>query len=399
VAPLATQAIKLALAGLVLAGAAACSPTPVSVAGQSQGQLSFRLLIDNGTSTVSGRVMSPETLLRQGTRMFTDGGSRLKETLVAGATIEVVDAEGKPREGVPAVKTDEDGRFKLRGLRIGEAGFLRASFVDAKGKTRYLYTYVRPSGEAGCSEISLPTTLIAGKIANDGFKAPLYDPDKLAPLPAKIREALPGSLQAAAGSGSSGADPLQALLDAVTIATTPSGVQVNLPEPARPDAAPGLDPLKELLDNVIKAKPEVGQDLEQAIDTFLVVTFSIQRMLDNEAVFANKQETRSMMIGQARLFYALPDAGYQGVTFWLNNDKAAEATFENGQWVARLDTRQKADGPYVLSACARAADGKLKVLTRAYVYVKNTLPEEVLENACWSETLDPAPSGADPTEK
>lgn len=355
--------VSMGVAGwLAIAG---CAPVPVSTADRAIG-LGFRLVVETGSAVVAGVVTAPAPLVAAGGAVLTRGAAKaVDERPVPGATVVALDRKGQPLAQVPSVETDELGRFVVRGWRLGEPGFLEVRFADLAGHPRRLRAYVRPEAETACGEISLATTLLAARVSELGDQVPLFSADKLAQAATATRAQLPGLLEAAAREGLEATPQagLEHLLDAVTLA------------PADPAQQSAQAEATARLTRAFGQVPALAEALSRAVETFLDVGFTVQAMAENQAPVVREERIRHLLVGRAELLCRDAAGELAGVTFWLNNDRVAEARHEGGAWVASLDSGQVPDGPYVLSAVGTPRlGGRSPRIARAFLYVRNTRP-------------------------
>lgn len=359
------------LSGLVTLTLAACGPAPVAV----QADLGYRLVVENGMATVSGRVLAPKSLFATSAGLFekaADGAMRLAEEPVAGATVQAIDANGQLNPKVASVLTDAAGRFTIRGLRLGEPAYLQAKFSGAEHAERSLYAYVKPEREQACQTVSLASTLLVHKMARSGHAAPAFSAEKLADVLAQIQGKLPDLLTDAADA--EGGDLQQVLTNLVNQATTKPPAGGGVGGGGLPAGVGGL------IDRVFDQDPAVKDGLNKALDTFLDVNFTVQAFGTNDAQVVRQDRIRQLLIGKVELLCQAGAAPYQKVAFWLNNEAVAEGQFDGQAWVGAFDTRTVADGPYVLSAVVTRKDAETPVMMRAFVYVRNLGPAR--EAAC-----------------
>jgi hypothetical protein len=369
------------LAVLAVIGAlGACQATPL----MPTSKVGFRLIIDNGVATLTGSVRAPAgvvtgagSLYKISSELSAASKLALAEVPVDHAKVDLVDNHGSVLPAATSVETDSQGRFALRGARIGEAAFLRTTFQGHDGKPHYEYTFVRPASGAECVKVSLATTLVAEAIASKQNLYPVYDPAKLdtiytqvaANLPATLANLAPTTNFAAPDAAASGAaasvaaviDPalIQQALNDATIDAAPTGAVGAAAHPT----------FSTFFDQILAP---VQQQLDKATDTFLQVTFTIQSFGSNVWVPSDLQAAQHLVIGPADVLCQAPDDTYASVTFWLNNQKVGAGKATGLLWATRVDSAALADGPYVLTAIAQPKDATAQsVQTKAFLYVLN----------------------------
>jgi hypothetical protein len=361
---------KHVITGLAALGCAACAASPMAV---TKADLGYRLVVENGTATVSGLVKAPKALHALSASLFerdAQGALRLAEAPLAGATVRALDASGKPNANVLPVQTDAQGRFTLRGLRLGEPAYLQAQFKSADDADRSLFAYVRPEREQVCSDVNLASTLVVHEMERSGRGPSMFNSDKLAQVIALAQGKLPDLLTDAVDGK---APDLNQALTGLIKQTTSSG--------------PGLSPLPpaagSTVDSIFKRDPDLKNGLEGAVDTYLDVTFTVQDFGANDAPVLHPDRIRQLLIGRVELVCQASQQTFAEVAFWLNNQPVGAAAFDGQDWVAALDTRTLPDGPYVLSAVGRPRGGEEPTVMRALVYVRNTAPARESGCAGW----------------
>lgn len=372
-----TSTRKQMVAGLAALGCVACANSPAAV---SKADLGYRLVVENGTATVSGLVSAPKTLLANSASLFVrdgDGKLKLAEEPLAGATVRALDASGKPNAKVLAVTTDAQGRFTLRGLRLGEPAFLQAQFQGADTATSTLLAYVRPERDQVCTDINLASTLVVHQMGHSGQGPSMFDSDKLAKVVAAAQNKLPDLLTDAVDGQD---DMNKALTNLVHQATSAGPGGASLPSSAG-----------STIDKVFTSDPDLKSGMSGAVDTFLDVTFTIQEYGTNTGTVLHADRIRQLLIGKVEMVCQASADSYSQVTFWLNNQSVAEAQYDGQTWVGSLDTRTMADGPYVLSAVCKKAGVAEPTIMRALVYVRNLGP--AAESTCdgWPAAQEKTP--------
>lgn len=146
------------------------------------GKLDSRLFVDHGLGEIAGRVIYLDYARSQ--------PGRPAKYAVPNATITLLDLAGKPVPEVAGTSTNARGRFGLYNVAIGEPYFVRATLVDPAGNRRNLYAFCRPEGKYTCIEISLASTIVAQKLAQDLTTAANFDAKKIAELTKQVEEAL-----------------------------------------------------------------------------------------------------------------------------------------------------------------------------------------------------------------
>jgi hypothetical protein len=356
------------VAGLAAVAIAGCqSPVPIARA-----DLGYRLVVENGTATVSGLVSAPKALFATSESLFArgaDGALRISAEPVAGATVRALDATGRPNAKVLPVRTDAQGRFTLRGLRIGEPAYVQAQFSGADATERSLLAYVRPEGDQACTSVDLASTLVVHKMGRTGMTRSVFDAGKLADLAAAAAAKLPDLLVDAVGDSEGLEAALAGLVKEAT--TTPPGGGLT--------GGTGS-----AIDKVFDQGPLSG-GIAGAVDTFLDVNFTIQAFGVNDAPVVHAERARQLLIGPVELVFEAPRAPYEHVSFWLDNRAVADAHHDGQSWVGAWDSRTVADGPYVLSAVVKPAGGGTPTILRAAVYVRNTAPARSAPCAGWTD--------------
>lgn len=359
------------LVGAFALACTACAGTPVT----PQAELGYRLVVENGTASISGQVSAPKTFFATSAGMFErddQGELQLAETAVAGATVRALDATGQLNGRVLPVQTDERGRFTIRGLRLGESAFLQAQFKGANAEERSLYAYVKPERAQVCATINLASTLVVHKMLRSGQAAAAFSAEKLAEVIKATEAKLPELLIDAAELAGGNLDQVvgQVLQQATT--TGPGGGGLS-------------GSVGSTIDRLFDQDPVIRDGMNNAIDTYLDVNFTVQAMGVNMAPVVHSERIRQLLIGKVELVCQAGAQPYTSVSFWLNNQAVAEAQFDGQAWVAALDSQGFADGPYVLSAVAKRKDADTPAVMRAFVYVRNVAPAP--ESACegWEE--------------
>lgn len=363
----------LVLTGLTALFCAACA-VPAATPGPDMG---YRLVVENGTSSVSGRLSAPKAFFAASVSLFeknAEGGLALSEAPVEGAAVQVLDATGKVNARVLPVKTDALGRFTLRGLRLGEPAFVQAQFTGAEASERTLLAYVRPERDQVCLDVSLASTLVVHKIIRTGQSPGMFASDKVAELVGKTMAKLPDLLTDALDG--SATDLNQAVTDLLTSATGGGGGLVTLP------GSSGA-----VIDKVFD-DAELKDGLNQAVETFLDVTFTILGFGANDAAVLRPDRIRQLLIGKVELVCEAGQEPYQHVAYWLNNQAVAEAQFDGQSYVGALDTQTLADGPYVLSAVVKRRSGGEPTIIRSFVYVRNTAPAREAPCEAWRDSSE-----------
>lgn len=364
---------RTVLAGLTALACAACAvpaatPTP---------DMGYRLVVENGTSSVSGKLSAPKAFFAASVSLFergAEGGLALSEAPVEGASVSVLDGAGKVNARVLPVKTDALGRFTLRGLRLGEPAFVQAQFKGADASERTLLAYVRPERSQVCLDVSLASTLVVHKIIRTGQSPGMFASDKVAELVAKATVKLPDLLTDALDGTAT--DLNQAVTDLLTSATGGGGG-------GGIGALPGSS--GSIIDKVFD-DPDLKDGLNQAVETFLDVTFTILGFGANDAAVLRPDRIRQLLIGRVELVCQAGQEPYQHVAFWLNNQSVAEAQFDGQSYVGALDTQALADGPYVLSAVVKRRSGAEPTIIRSFVYVRNTAPAREAPCEAWGSS-------------
>jgi hypothetical protein len=360
---------RTVLTGLTALACAACAvpaatPTP---------DMGYRLVVENGTSSVSGKLSAPKAFFAASVSLFergAEGGLALSEAPVEGASVQVLDGSGKVNARVLPVKTDALGRFTLRGLRLGEPAFVQAQFKGADASERTLLAYVRPERDQVCLDVSLASTLVVHKIIRTGQSPGMFASDKVAELVAKATIKLPDLLTDALDGTAT--DLNQAVTDLLTSATSGGGGGIG--------ALPGSS--GSIIDKVFD-DADLKDGLNQAVETFLDVTFTILGFGANDAAVLRPDRIRQLLIGRVELVCQPGQEPYQHVAFWLNNQSVAEAQFDGQSYVGALDTQALADGPYVLSAVVKRRSGAEPTIIRSFVYVRNTAPAREAPCEAW----------------
>jgi hypothetical protein len=291
--------------------------------------------------------------------------------------VQVLDGSGKVNARVLAVKTDALGRFTLRGLRLGEPAFVQAQFKGADASERSLLAYVRPERDQVCLDVSLASTLVVHKIIRTGQSPGMFASDKVAELVAKATVKLPDLLSDALDGTAT--DLNQAVTDLLTSATGGGGGGGGL------STLPGSS--GSIIDKVFD-DPDLKDGLNQAVETFLDVTFTILGFGANDAAVLRPDRIRQLLIGKVELVCQAGQEPYQHVAYWLNNQAVAEAQFDGQSYVGALDTRSLADGPYVLSAVVKRRSGGDPTIIRSFVYVRNTAPAREAPCEAWRDTTE-----------
>ncbi|MDB5101118.1 MAG: hypothetical protein JWM80_5539 [Cyanobacteria bacterium RYN_339] len=326
------------------------------------GALSYRLVVDNGMALVGGHVKAPAQLVVQGAGPAATANAALVEIALPGAKVELVNAAGEVPSGRSPTLTDAGGSFLVRGLPVGEAGFLRASFTALDGVERHLYSYVRPDTPNGCQEITLASTLLAAKVAQAGTRYSLFEPGKLGPLASRVRDELPALLAGAAGEAVLTPEE-QALVDEILKLLTSD----NAPAAAAAFAMPHG---KSIFDGLFERDPVLKAALQEAAASSIAVTFEIKSLGRNEANIPVAADERYLMMGNAEVRLQAPEA-LQAVSFWLDNTRMADGQFQADAWAARIDTTKLADGPHMLSAVAHFKQAAPPGISRAFVLLRN----------------------------
>jgi hypothetical protein len=359
---------RTVLTGLTALSCAACAVP----AATSTPDMGYRLVVENGTSSVSGRLSAPKAFFAASVSLFErgpEGGLALSEAPVEGASVTVLDGAGKLNARVLPVKTDALGRFTLRGLRLGEPAFVQAQFKGADASERTLLAYVRPERSQVCLDVSLASTLVVHKIIRTGQSPGMFASDKVAELVAKATIKLPDLLTDALDGTAT--DLNQAVTDLLTSATGGGGGIGALPGSSG-----------SIIDKVFD-DADLKDGLNQAVETFLDVTFTILGFGANDAAVLRPDRIRQLLIGRVELVCEAGQEPYQHVAFWLNNQSVAEAQFDGQSYVGALDTQALADGPYVLSAVVKRRNGAEPTIIRSFVYVRNTAPAREAPCEAW----------------
>jgi hypothetical protein len=346
----------LALA-LLAAGCSAPAQVPVA------GDLTYRLVVDNGLALVSGHVRAPAQLVGQA---GATARAALAETPVPGARVELVDEAGEAAKDRPAVVTDASGTFLVRGLAVGQAGFLRASFTAVDGVERHLYSYVRPAGANGCQEITLASTLLAAKVAQAGARFALFEPGKLGPLSSRVHDELPALLAGTAEDAALTPEEqalVQQILQLLTTDDAPTA-QTALAKPAS----------KGVFDGLFERDPVLKAAVQEAAASSINVTFEIKALGRNGAAYPIATDERYLMMGNAEVRLQAPGS-LAAVSFWLDGMHVADASFAGDAWAARIDTTAVPDGPHVLAAVAHPKEADATpAVSRAFVLLHNAAP-------------------------
>lgn len=343
--------------------------------------LAYRVELDQGLSVLGGQVLAPQALQPAASGRRLSQSDPLAEAPVAEATLDVVDATGKVDERFPAFKADAQGRFTLRGLPVNEAVYLRARFLGPDGKERRLFGYARPLATTACATLNFTSTLLASHICTVPTEAfPLFLPAELSKLGERVERSLP---QALAGSLAQGLPALRARLDEVTTREVPGSC---LPQ-ADPSATRSR-PTGDLLDAVFQVDPALPQALDLAVETYLHIKLTLQQIGANQATLPRSRQSQTLR-AQTELMTKAPPGRFSSFSYWMNDQKAAEASYQGGQWVAKLDTRPLANGSYVLSAIATVGKGGPPVVAASLmVQVANLSAPDPCASAA---TLAPSP--------
>ncbi|HEY9857476.1 MAG TPA: hypothetical protein V6D05_17155 [Stenomitos sp.] len=342
---------------LLLVGCAPPAPQPTA-------RLASRLIIDNGTGAVMGRIVAPSSLVSNnagslvsnnaGSLISNNAGSYrvagLNETVVTDAIIEVVDAGGHVNAAITPVHSNSFGQFALQDVPIGESTFVRVKFKGKDGQSLYLYAYVRPQSEESCVEVSLPSSVVAQKIARNEALIPVYDPDKVDQVITEVRSQIDASADLPPEGGT--ADPFQ---DLVT-ADSPAGDATTPP----------------VFDQIVAQNPSLDNHLQKAVDTYLLINVRVQAMGQNLAPFPGRDATRHLLIGKVELTCTAAGSNSKGIVFTLNGQTVATTSAEAEGWRGVLDTRPCPDGDYLLTAHEIGADGNPGVtLVKSFVRILN----------------------------
>lgn len=365
--------------GLLAAGCVPLLADP-PLAGDS---LAYRVELDQGLSVLGGQVLAPQVLQPAAAGRRLSQSDPLAEFPVAEAVMDVVDGSGKLDERFPSFKADAQGRFTLRGLPVNEAVYLRARFKGPDGADRTLFGYARPLSASACATLNFASTLLASHLCTVPTEAfPLFMPAELAKLSERVNKNLP---QALAGSLAQGLPALRARLDEVTKRDTPGTCLPQADLDATKSRPPG-----DLLDAVFAVDPGLPQALDLAVETYLHITLTLQQIGANQASLPRqKQQLRA----QTELMTQVPQGRFSAFAYWLNDKKAAEATYADGRWMAKLDTRNIPNGSYVLSAIATPArSGPSLVAASLLVQVANLAAPD----PCASPAQATTPPKADP---
>jgi hypothetical protein len=143
-------------------------------------------------------------------------------------------------------------------------------------------------------------------------------------------------------------------------------------------SGPGSAPLPasagSTIGKVFDSDPDLKGGMNSSMDTFLDVSFTVQDFGTNQGTVLHPDRIRQLLIGKVELVCQGSADSYSQVSFWLNNQTVGEAQFDGQTWVASLDTKGIADGPYVLSSVGKKAGVAEPTILRALVYVRNTGP-------------------------
>lgn len=376
--PLPTWRLRPLAWGVLALGAVGCIPLlPEPPLGGDR--LAYRVQLDQGLSVLGGQVLAPSLLQGAPSQRRLAQSDPLAEAPVAGATLEVVNPKGERDDRFEPFRADAQGRFTLRGLPVNEAVYLRATFPGPDGKPRRLYAYVRPQASTACTSLNFATTLLASHLCTAPDEAfPLFLPAELAKLEARVQRGLP---QALAGSLAQGLPALRQRLDAVATREVPGGCLPQAEAGATRARAPG-----DLLDQVFAVDPSLPRDLDRAVETYLHITLTLQQLGANQSSLPKQ---RQQLKAQTELQTEVPQGRFTAFAYWLNDQKIAEASYAEGKWRAKLDTRAHPNGTYVLSAIATPKGQPAIVAASLLVQINNQGP---VADPCGSPAATPAAS-------
>ncbi|MEB3197822.1 MAG: hypothetical protein VKP62_11520 [Candidatus Sericytochromatia bacterium] len=353
------------LLGVALSSLAACGVPPAPAA-----NLAYALIINSGLAEQPGYTLAP---------VLESPFVRLGHRPLSRTPVAVVNLDGRPRSDRAPVTTDDAGAFKFRNLADGEPIFLRAQF--ASDPPQVLYAFARPKAPMDCAEVllrglppprrllhhpphrgvelSLASTILARAVARSEWLPETFEPDQASNLLAHIEARLVTVLdQLSAKSGK----PVDELVTAFLSQEMP------------PDPSYGWVEGVDLVQLVVWDDEEISKTISESGQAWLNVTFTIQAVGDNRASYPGQRLQRYLARGETRFVCTVPpDAEtYQAVSFWLNNQKVAEAERKGLTWQARVDTGDWPDGPYAVSAQAwRSSQRDPVLLGKAYLYLDN----------------------------
>lgn len=145
-----------------------------------------------------------------------------------------------------------------------------------------------------------------------------------------------------------------------------------------------------VFDRLAGQSPALADQVQQAVDTYLLVNVVIRRAFagENLAPFPRKADPRLLMTREIELKCPLLNDHVGGIAYALNGEQICSSTEASDEWVAHYDTRKIADGDYFLSAHELTPDGKLgRMLAKAYTHVRNQTVDDVPCEDQWNDGL------------
>lgn len=351
--------------------ALALLPTLLASCGAPPGigaSLAYALIINSGRADLTGYTLEYTVQADPWRLDHRTRGDVLVEAITLAETV---------RDEPLPVRSNEQGLFRFRELPDGEPVFMRGRFSDRP--KRIAYTFGRPRVPTECAaaleftpkrriqnhpagadcELSLASTVLARAIARSDWLPESFEPHLAPQLMGLLWDRLVLMIPVLAAEA--GMSP-EAFIDAF------------LSQERLADAQAGWVGSIDVVKRIIWDDPELTRLVSELGQAWLNVTFSLQAVGDNRATYPGERLPRHVARGPARLVCTLPpDApAFVAITFWLNNEQVAVAERRGLTWQARIETSERPDGPYAVTAQGRTSPAAAPVtLGKAFLYIDN----------------------------